>query len=264
MQPQQTATSRLNGAAPLPIPERLLGIPGVQPLELEVAEVGDLGPRMRRVVLKGNLDEFSYQAGQDVMLVLGGTLERPLSRRYTIRSFAGVNKLLELNVVAHGIHGIGAQWAAGAQPGDKVNGVGPRGKIFLNSEADWHLFLGDESAASAFLAMLEALPRATPGVAYLEVPTAEDRLATGTAHDVRWLYRGEEAAWQSTGLLEAISGSDLPAGRGHVYIAGEVQVVGAVQRAALGRGLAMEQLSPKAYWGRGKANANNGEPEREH
>src|SRR5262245_51195970 len=138
MQPQQTATNRHDGATPMPIPERLLGIPGVQPLELEVAEVGDLGPRMRRVVLKGNLDAFKYQAGQDVMLVLGGSLERPLSRRYTIRSFDAANKLLELNVVAHGIHGTGAQWAAGAQPGDRINGVGPRGKIFLNPEADWH------------------------------------------------------------------------------------------------------------------------------
>ena len=265
MQPQQnaTSTSRLNGAAPLPIPERLLGIAGVQPLELEVAQVSDVGPRMRRLVLKGNLDAFKYQAGQDVMLVLGGTLERPLSRRYTIRGFDAANKLLELNVVAHGIHGTGARWAAGVQPGDKVNGVGPRGKIFLNPDADWHLFLGDESAAPAFLAMLEALPLNTPGVAYLEVPTAEDRLPTGTAHDVRWLYRGEEVAWQSSRLVEAMSAADLPAGRGHVYFAGEVQVVAAVQRAALERGLTMEQLSPKAYWGRGKANANNGEPERE-
>jgi hypothetical protein len=40
-------------------------------------------------------------------------------------------------------------------------------------------------------------------------------------------------------------------------------VVNAAQRAALERGLQPEQLSPKAYWGRGKANANNGEPEKE-
>jgi NADPH-dependent ferric siderophore reductase len=45
-----------------------------------------------------------------------------------------------------------------------------------------------------------------------------------------------------------------------VYIAGEVQIVSAVLRSALARGLAVEQLSPKAYWGRGKANENNGEP----
>jgi len=30
--------------------------------------------------------------------------------------------------------------------------------------------------------------------------------------------------------------------------------------AALARGVAADQMSPKAYWGRGKANENNGEP----
>ena len=47
-----------------------------------------------------------------------------------------------------------------------------------------------------------------------------------------------------------------------MYIAGEVQIIAAIQRAALARGLAPEQVSPKAYWGRGKSNANNGEPEK--
>ena len=61
-------------------------------------------------------------------------------------------------------------------------------------------------------------------------------------------------------LVDAMMAAELPDGRGHVYIAGEVQVVNAVLRAALGRELASEQLSPKAYWGRGKANENNGEP----
>src|SRR5207302_226290 len=65
-----------------PLPARLLGIPGVQALELEVVDVADLGTRMRRIWLGGSaLAKFGYQAGQDVMLVLGGTPDRPLSRR---------------------------------------------------------------------------------------------------------------------------------------------------------------------------------------
>ena len=110
------------------------------------------------------------------MLVLGGTLERPLSRRYTIRDFDRLSKTLELNIVSHGVHGPGAEWVAGTRPGDRVNGVGPRGKIFLNPSADWHLFLGDESAAPAWLAMLEALPAEAQASAYLDVAAAEDAL----------------------------------------------------------------------------------------
>ena len=47
-----------------------------------------------------------------------------------------------------------------------------------------------------------------------------------------------------------------------VYVNGEVQLVSALNRQmTLERGLAPEQVSVKAYWGRGKANAGNGEPE---
>src|SRR5438067_4329070 len=146
-----------------PVASRLLTIPGVVPLELEVTEAADLGPRVRRIRLTGRgLDsDFSYRPGQDVMLVLSGG-ERPLSRRYSIRRFDRPSRTLELNIVAHGVHGPGAEWASAAQPGDRVNGVGPRGKIILDPDADWHLFIGDDTAAPASLCMLEALPTGMP------------------------------------------------------------------------------------------------------
>jgi NADPH-dependent ferric siderophore reductase len=260
-------TTASNSQYAFPLPPRLLTIPGVQPLALEVAEVGDLGPRMQRLVLTGSaLGDFAYQPNQDVMLVLGGTAERPLSRRYTIRRHDPRTRSLELNIVTHGIHGPGAQWTANTRPGDRVNGVGPRGKIFLNPAAQWHLFLGDESAAPATLAMLEALPPSVRGIAFLEVPEPADELegTLSSPHQVTWLHRGADMpAWTSGLLADAVRSVQLPAGRGHVYIAGEVQVVKELQRAVVARGLAPEQTSPKPYWGRAKSNANNGEPERD-
>lgn len=247
-----------------PLPQRIVSIPGVRPLELEVSEASDIGPHLRRVRMTGmGLEEFTYQPGQDVMLVLSGG-ERPLCRRYTIRAFDPAMRTLELNIVAHGVHGPGAEWASTAQPGDRINGVGPRGKIFLDPAADWHLFLGDESAAPGSLHMLEALPPEVPAQAYLEVSSPADELPTSVgaseAQQVTWLYRGDTPAISSAMLVDAMRAAELPVGRGHVYIAGEVQIVNAVARAALARGLAPDQLSPKAYWGRGKANEVNGEP----
>jgi NADPH-dependent ferric siderophore reductase len=40
-------------------------------------------------------------------------------------------------------------------------------------------------------------------------------------------------------------------------------VVLALREMVANRGLAAEQVSPKAYWGRGKANASHGEPARD-
>jgi NADPH-dependent ferric siderophore reductase len=261
MQREETSAPAGRRAVAFPLPARLLSIAGVQPLELEVTGVSDLGTNMRRILLAGA--DFAYQAGQDVMLVLGGTPDRPLSRRYSIRTIDRPSRTLELNIVTHGVAGPGAVWAANAQVGDRVSGVGPRGKVFVNPSADWHLFLGDASAAPAKLNMLEALPASAPGVAYLEVSSGLDELpySGSDAHAVHWLYRGETPAISSSLLVSAMESVALPAGRGHVYIAGEVQVVAEVQRAALARGLAPEQMSPKAYWGRGKANADRGEPD---
>jgi NADPH-dependent ferric siderophore reductase len=264
MQRQDTSARSPRSAVDFPLPPRLLGIAGVQPLEMEVAEVADLGPHMRRIRLaSAGLTDFTYQAGQDVMLVLGGTTERPLSRRYSIRSVDRANKLLELNIVVHGVDGPGALWAAAAQPGDRVSGVGPRGKIFLNRDADWHLFVGDESAAPATLNMLDALPASVPGMAYLEVPVEADELATTgpVEHAVKWLHRGDAPSTSSRMLEAAFDSAELARGRGHVYIFGEVQRIAALKDAALSRGLSPEQLSVKAYWGRSRANADRGEPD---
>jgi NADPH-dependent ferric siderophore reductase len=243
----------------VPLPASVLGIPGVRPLELEVADVANLGPRMRRILLSApTLRDFAYQPGQDVMLVLGQAGDRPLSRRYTIRRLDQQQAVLELDIVVHGVDGPGARWAAAARAGDRVNGVGPRGKIFLDPSATWHLFFGDESAAPASLAMLEAVPAGVEAAAWIEVTDAEDELPYAAPHAVHWLHRNSQPGAQ---LIEALQQAPLPPGPGHVYIAGEVRLVAALKDAALARGLAPEQVSAKAYWGRGRPNAARGEPD---
>lgn len=246
-----------------PLTPRLLSIEGVQPLELTVSEVRDLTPRMRAITLAGasSRSDFTCKPGQDIMVVLSGG-ERPLSRRYSIRSYDAARDALELNIVSHGVHGPGADWVASTQAGDRINAVGPRGKILVNEAAEWHLWMGDESAIAATLFMLESLPENVHARAILEVGTVDDEVSSDRR--IQWLHRGaDKPAWSSEMLVEAMRSAELPAGRGHVYINGEVKIVTAVQRAALERGLETAQLSPKAYWGRGKANAQNGEPERE-
>jgi NADPH-dependent ferric siderophore reductase len=55
----------------------------------------------------------------------------------------------------------------------------------------------------------------------------------------------------------------LPAGRGHAYLFGEAKTVLRLREVAAERGLAGDQVSAKAYWGRGRANASHGEPARD-
>ena len=56
---------------------------------------------------------------------------------------------------------------------------------------------------------------------------------------------------------------ELPPGRGHAYLFGEAKVVSRLRDILAERGLGQDQMSPKAYWGRGRANAGHGEPARD-
>ena len=56
---------------------------------------------------------------------------------------------------------------------------------------------------------------------------------------------------------------ELLPGRGQAYLFGEARVVLALREVLAARGLPADQMSPKAYWGRGRANAGHGEPARD-
>src|ERR1700693_2209161 len=230
--------------------------------QLEVAAVQDLTPRMRRVQLTSpDLDRFDYLAGQDMALPFRRGDSPPVRRRYTIRRYDRDQRLLDLDFVLHG-DGPGMRWAQAARPGDAIEVVGPRGKITLVREAAWHLFAGDATAVPGALAMMEALPGVVPAVAFLQVDGREERQSVdGDRRDrITWAYE-PQARDGALGLTAALAGAALPSGRGHAYLAGEVALVTALKATLVSRGWATDDISAKAYWNRGRANAGHGEPE---
>jgi len=234
-------------------------------MQLEVVDSSPLSPGMQRLVLTApELAGLRYQPGQDMMLMMAVDGDRPVRRRYTIRALDHARRLLTLDVVRHS-GGPGERWVASARPGDRIEGIGPRGKIFLAQAADWHLFIGDESAVPAYLTMAGALPAGARALVVLEVPgpAGEQDLVTAADADVTWLHRDGRPAGDPAALVAAAAAVALPPGRGHAYLAGEATVVLRLRETLAARGLAPEQISPKAYWGRGRANASHGEPARD-
>jgi NADPH-dependent ferric siderophore reductase len=248
-----------------PLAELTGPLAGTTRMQLEVVESRQLTPGIQRLVLTApELAGLDYRPGQDMMLMVAADGGRPVRRRYTIRALDAGQRLLTLDVVRHG-EGPGERWVAAARPGDRIEGIGPRGKIFLAPGADWHLFIGDQSALPAFFAMAEAIPAGSRALLILEVPGPEDEqeLATGAGADLTWLHRLGRPAGAPSALVEAAARAALPAGRGHAYLAGEARVVLALREVLGACGMAPEQISPKAYWGRGRANAPHGEPAKE-
>src|SRR2546429_161566 len=138
---------------------------------------------MRRIELSSPaLARFEYLPGQDIALAFSKDDGTSVRRRYTIRRFDRKRASLTIDVLMHG-DGPGMRWAQSVRPGVSIDAIGPRGKITLVDNAEWHLF------------------------------------------------------------------------------AGEVALVSALKTALLNRGWNADQVSAKAYWNRGRANAGHGEPE---
>jgi NADPH-dependent ferric siderophore reductase len=238
---------------------------GTRRLQFEVVSSTQISPHFQRIVLTApELDGFSYAPGQDVMLLVAADGSRPVRRRYTIRYLDSSRLLLTLDVVLHG-DGPGERWIRSARPGDRIEGIGPRGKITTSPEADWHLFIGDEAAMPAILAMTESLPDDSDATIVLEVPDVADEQEFSAAAKVRlsWLHRLGGQAGDPARLAAEAAEVELPPGRGHAYLLAEARVVLRLREILESRGLPQDQMSPKAYWGRGRANAGHGEPARD-
>ncbi len=139
---------------------------------LEVTDSSSLSPSFRRVVLTApGIEALRHQPGQDLMLRVPLGPERVVNRRYTVRSFDPDRKTVTIDVSLHGA-GPGTDWISAARTGDHIDAIGPRGKITVRPEADWHLFVADETGIPGALAMLESLP---PGSAAIAAPRGRHR-----------------------------------------------------------------------------------------
>jgi NADPH-dependent ferric siderophore reductase len=238
---------------------------GTTRLAFEVVDSARLTPHMQRLRLTApELERFACLPGQDVMLLVAAEGNRPVRRRYTIRELDKAARLLTLDIVLHG-DGPGERWVRSAGPGDRIQGIGPRGKITTSAAADWHLFMADESALAATFTMTEALPPGARATVILEIPEEDDEQELSAAATTRlsFLHRLGAPAGDPAALAAEAAEVELPAGRGHAYLFGEAKVVLRLREILTERGLAEDQISPKAYWGRGRANASHGEPARD-
>jgi NADPH-dependent ferric siderophore reductase len=226
-------------------------------LRLRVATVAELPSGLREIRLQGqDLKSFSYEAGQDLMIPVFADGRRVIRRRYTIRRCDPSMACLDLHVVTDST-GPGSRWALSLTPGDEVEAIGPRGKIFLSPSADWHLFFCDDVAVPAVAAMVESLPTSGRAIVFADVHVDDLKADAVAEVDWNWLPRAEAPAGSPEALVAAASSVELPSGVGQAYVFGEAAVVSQVSEVLAGRGVA---VSSKAYWGRGRANASHGEP----
>ncbi|WP_323749494.1 siderophore-interacting protein [Curtobacterium sp. VKM Ac-1393] len=287
---------------------------------VRVAAVTSLTPHFVRVTLTGEAlaDFSSVGLDQRIKVVLplsdGGFSELPEGedwyaawralpdaernplRTYTVRSFRPDARELDIDFVAHGDAGPASRWVSSCRVGDELRIVGPRvpespedlptgAAEFAPGHANRILLAGDETAAPAICAILEALDVSTVGHVFIEVPTDADRLpVTAPAGvEVRWIARNgathgvrmtdQVHAWASTVAVGPVCGDaaeltevdvdeqvlwDVPAAVDerpvYAWIAGEAGCVKELRRHLVrGVGIDRKQVAFMGYWRHGKA-----------
>lgn len=244
----------------------------------EVQRVETLSPDLVRVVLAGGtLDQFEGSDATDAYVNarflppespvqvpfgpddLDGVADehRPRPRRFTVRSWDPVDRVLAIDFVVHGDVGYAGRWARNAKPGDRLQFEGPGGSYSPSPDVDWHLLVGDESALGAIGASLDRLGPGERAVVFAVVDTRGAEIDLSSAGDVvvHWLYRDEAEAlglddpesWVADGLARV----DLPAGTFDVFVHGEAGEVRAVRRhLEVDRGVDLSSASISPYWRR--------------
>ncbi|MGY1814538.1 siderophore-interacting protein [Blastococcus sp. SYSU D00820] len=176
----------------------------------------------------------------------------PQLRTYTVRAWDAAAGELTLDVVLHGDTGLAGPWAAAAQPGDRVQLLGPGGAYSPSPEFDWHLLVGDESALPAIAASMERLPAGAPALVFVEVEdaTEEQDLPVPAGAQLVWVHRDGAPG---TALVAAVRGAELPAGAVHAFVHGEAGFVRDLRRwLRVDLGVPREQLSVSGYWRMGR------------
>lgn len=242
---------------------------------LEVLDVRDLTPHMRRIRLGGSeLAGFQSPGHADHVKLFfardGGALPdpnlgpdgiawpegtlKPFMRDYTPRNFDPDALTLDIDFVLHG-DGPASSWANGARTGDTLLVAGPRGSVIVPDGFDWHLLVGDETALPAIARRLEELPAGHRVLAFIEIPEAADRqeLETKATAEIVWLDRGGAEAGLGNRLLEAVTIATFPAGIGFAFVAGEAEMSRSLRAHLLDRGFANEHIRAAGYWVRGEA-----------
>ena len=219
---------------------------------IAVAEIVDLTPHMRRIVFTGALAGFQHLPGQDLVLLMDTGGDELGRRHYTIRDFR--DGRLSIDFVLHGHDGPAERWALTAKPGDRLQARGPRGRTVIRPDADWHVFVGDETCLPGIAAMIESLPDQALATAFIEVAEEADRqeIAAVCRLDLNWLVRRGPAVPASPRLIERLSLFAPPPGRGQAYVIGETSTVQAQRRGLLARGLGKDQISAEGYWRPGR------------
>lgn len=251
--------------------------------EATVARVRDLNPVMRRITLAAPELTGYALAGPDeyfglLMPGANGYLhlpdpervnvraaiaemdedEQPGLRWYTIREIRRAQGEVDVDIVTHGDSGPGSAWTTAAKVGDPV-GFRSGGALYTSFDAERQLFVADETAVPALLAILEERQRRGLSglgegvVAHVEAPDASVLAGMDLPEEITVHERGDEAP--GTAALAAIAAdSSATEGLDYAWLCGESGLATSLRRHLVQEvGMDKKAITFSGYWKLGAA-----------
>lgn len=162
---------------------------------------------------------------------------------------------MAIDFVIHGDTGVAGPWAVNAKEGDRLMVNGPGGGYRPDPTADWHLFVGDESAVPAITAALEVLPADALAKIVVLVEDSDHEFDLPRPSDSELVYVHRAQSDAPSALLDAVRALSWPEGRVHAFVHGEAEETMGLLRPYLidERQIPREDLSISGYWRRGDA-----------
>lgn len=171
----------------------------------------------------------------------------PVTRTYTLRSWDTEAGTVDIDFVAHGDSGLAGPWAAAAQPGDQIGFMGPGGA--WHPESQHVVFIGDEAAAPAIFAGIEALPQDATGEAWVEIASAEARLDAPSHPGVTLHWVERDGATHGTELVRQVVDAGVPSEPTQWFIHGVAEMIRDLRRFLfVENGVAKSDVSISGYW----------------
>jgi len=241
-----------------------------RPRRVEVVDLTDPTPRMRRVRLAGDLHDlvvtgptdhaklfFPPAPGEEPpeprfsargLVAPPAGVPRPY-REYTLRRHDPVAGTVDVDLVRHGA-GLAGAWIE--DPRGALWLLGPRSSTVVETR-DWYLLGGDETALPALGRWIEQLPAtATVHVVAEVADAAEEAYLSGVpAHvTVDWRHRDGAEPGTTTLLDEGVAAFAPPPGEGFAWMGAEAGALRPVRR-RLRAILPSAAVDLDGYWRRG-------------
>ena len=210
----------------------------------KIVSVHNLSPRVRVIRLEGpELQGAAWSPGQKIKIH-----SEHWSRSYTPSRMDPSEGWMELVFCLHG-NGPASRWAEAASVGESVSFVGPVNSVRgpdADTDIDWAMFLGDETAIGLAAAIVEGLPSGIKVLGAIEVAREDTPALQAYNLSLESTVREPEDPGRS--LLGWLESTTLPEGRGMAWLSGETVSIQLLKAALLQTSHPDLTLRIKAYW----------------